>query len=200
MMPPDPELVAAAMPWARRVARGYRSHLRRRGCRVPLDELVSAAYLGLADAARRYDPRAGVAFHVFAEARVGGAMLDWLRAWLPMSRAHSQAVRDGRERDVVVLHFGALKMFGGTKSLDLQDGRSADPFEQLDCADLVRVLLRTLPPLWRELVRLHDLEGRSLKAAAVHVGRVAPWASVLHARALRRLREEWRLREVGRWP
>jgi RNA polymerase sigma factor for flagellar operon FliA len=49
--------------------------------------LVQEGMRGLIDAARRYDPRRGVAFTTYAKYRVRGAILDGLRQFDPASRA-----------------------------------------------------------------------------------------------------------------
>jgi RNA polymerase sigma factor for flagellar operon FliA len=54
---------------------------------VDVDDLVSMGFLGLMDAADRFDPKKGVQFSTFAEFRIRGAMLDGLREqdWVPRS-------------------------------------------------------------------------------------------------------------------
>lgn len=46
---------------------------------VDIDELRSAAYLGLVEAASRFDPTLGIAFVTFAYPRIFGAIHDYLR-------------------------------------------------------------------------------------------------------------------------
>lgn len=53
---------------------------------VELCDLVQEGMRGLIDAARRYDPRRGVAFTTYAKYRVRGAILDGLRQFDPASR------------------------------------------------------------------------------------------------------------------
>lgn len=52
---------------------------------IDVEELKSAAYLGLVEAASRYNPEVGVAFSTFAYRRVFGAICDYLRelGWGP---------------------------------------------------------------------------------------------------------------------
>ena len=54
---------------------------------VELCDLVQEGMRGLIDAAKRYDPRRGVAFTTYAKYRVRGAILDGLRQFDPASRA-----------------------------------------------------------------------------------------------------------------
>jgi RNA polymerase sigma factor (sigma-70 family) len=46
---------------------------------VGIDELKSAAYFGLVDAANKYDQKHGVAFGLYARFRILGEMCDYLR-------------------------------------------------------------------------------------------------------------------------
>lgn len=48
---------------------------------VDFDDLVSSGTLGLIDAAHKFDPARGFAFKTYAQHRIRGAMLDYLRAW-----------------------------------------------------------------------------------------------------------------------
>lgn len=51
---------------------------------IDIEELKSAAYLGLVEAASRFDPSVGVVFSTFAYPRIFGAIHDYLReqGWL----------------------------------------------------------------------------------------------------------------------
>ena len=52
---------------------------------VEFDELRSVGYIGLMEAIERYDDDKNVPFRVYAEIRINGAMLDYLRKedWMP---------------------------------------------------------------------------------------------------------------------
>jgi RNA polymerase sigma factor for flagellar operon FliA len=52
---------------------------------VEVDDLIQVGLMGLMEAARNFDPEAGVLFETFASQRIRGAMLDELRNadWLP---------------------------------------------------------------------------------------------------------------------
>lgn len=75
-------LVESYRPLAERIARWVFSRYPKV---LELDDLVGAAFLGLVDAARRFDPARGIAFEAFAGTRIRGAVLDALRAadWVP---------------------------------------------------------------------------------------------------------------------
>lgn len=63
---------------ANRKVRSYPHH-------VEVDDLVSEGVLGLIDAVDKYDPARGVPFRAYAELRVAGAIIDYLRKmdWVP---------------------------------------------------------------------------------------------------------------------
>ena len=73
-----------------------RIHAARLKLRIPphieTDDLVSSGVVGLLDALNRYDDTRGIKFKTYAEFRIRGAMLDYLREmdWFPRSaRQHS---------------------------------------------------------------------------------------------------------------
>ena len=47
---------------------------------ISLDELKSAAYMGLVDAASKFDDKKGVPFSCYARIRISGEMKDYLRS------------------------------------------------------------------------------------------------------------------------
>lgn len=57
----------------------------RLACRLPasvgLEDLISTGVLGLLDAIQKYDPQRPNMFKTYAEFRIRGAMLDYVRAW-----------------------------------------------------------------------------------------------------------------------
>lgn len=58
-----------------------------------LEELRSAGYEGLVEAAQRYDPASGVPFSGFAHHRIRGAMIDVARRASPAIRRRSRALK-----------------------------------------------------------------------------------------------------------
>jgi RNA polymerase sigma factor for flagellar operon FliA len=54
---------------------------------IEMDDLVSSGIVGLLDAMDRFDPSRGIKFKTYAEFRIRGAMLDYLREmdWFPRS-------------------------------------------------------------------------------------------------------------------
>ncbi|MBV1859374.1 MAG: sigma-70 family RNA polymerase sigma factor [Nannocystaceae bacterium] len=60
---------------------------------VSFEELRSAGYEGLVEAAQRYDPASGVPFPGFAHHRIRGAMIDIARRASPAIRRRSRALK-----------------------------------------------------------------------------------------------------------
>ena len=83
-------LIAEFAPMARRVALRV---ARRTPSWIASEDLVSAAMVGLAEAAERYDSSRGEPFVAFATKRVRGAVLDELRRGDPLSRSARRSAR-----------------------------------------------------------------------------------------------------------
>lgn len=62
---------------------------------VSLEELESAAYMGLVDAATRFDPNTGFKFSSYARLRIEGEMKDYMRNSLVGGR--TRLIEDGEE-------------------------------------------------------------------------------------------------------
>src|SRR4051812_20216500 len=77
------DLAARMIPVIRRMACRL---ARRLPSHVCVDDLVSAGFVGLVTAYRRFDDSRGDDFGAFAEVRIRGAMIDELRALDPLSR------------------------------------------------------------------------------------------------------------------
>jgi RNA polymerase sigma factor FliA len=68
----------------------------RLACRLPasvgLEDLISTGVLGLLDAIKKYDPQRPNTFKTYAECRIRGAMLDYVREldWVPRPVRHKE--------------------------------------------------------------------------------------------------------------
>ena len=71
------QLVEQYVPLANKLAFQRKKTLPRH---IDVEDLQSAAYMGLVEAALRYDPNRGIAFSTFASPRVFGAIQDHLRS------------------------------------------------------------------------------------------------------------------------
>lgn len=81
------ELIVSHIYLAQRLAR----HKKKKLFSVSYDELESAAYLGLVEAANKYHSELSTPFHVYATPRILGAICDYLRelAWGTRSQPHT---------------------------------------------------------------------------------------------------------------
>jgi RNA polymerase sigma factor (sigma-70 family) len=75
------QLVEQYVPMANKLAFQKKRSLPRF---IDIEDLRSAAYLGLVEAANRFNPDLGVCFSTFAYPRINGAIIDYLRnqGWL----------------------------------------------------------------------------------------------------------------------
>lgn len=86
------ELIEAHLPQVRFIAERLAVRL---PASVDRDDLISAGVLGLLDAVEKFDAGRGLKFKTYAEQRVRGAMLDFLRGldWCPRSlRRNARAI------------------------------------------------------------------------------------------------------------
>lgn len=98
------ELVVNNVAYARKMARKFFRE-RYRGD-LDLEDFEGAGFLGLCDAAKRFDPLRGQNFQTFAHLRIKGAMLDMLRAIgsLPRRRS-SREERSSQNGEETVMTF-----------------------------------------------------------------------------------------------
>ena len=96
------EMVDHSLPSVRYLANRIASRL---PAHVDVEDLVQVGLVGLLQSADRYDPDRGVKFQTYANRRVEGAMLDYLRSldWRPRSvrrrsREFGQAVSAAEQR------------------------------------------------------------------------------------------------------
>ena len=71
------ELVKKHMPVVKQVVHGFMKHVPEH---VSRSDLISEGYIGLIEAARKFDASKGIKFETYARPRIHGQMLDWLRS------------------------------------------------------------------------------------------------------------------------
>lgn len=183
---------------------------------VELDDLVGYGCVGLAEAARAYDPSRGHKFSTFAFHRIRGAILDGLSqmAWFRPEkfaaneyRREDDSAGDGDEPESPDLAEAALRANAhwyrqAAERLERsllenagntgrhQSGESAAIERELNVR--VRELVEALPAAAAELLKATYYEGLTLKDAAARMGHDKSWASRLHARALAKLHRSLR--------
>ncbi|MEM9194096.1 MAG: sigma-70 family RNA polymerase sigma factor [Myxococcota bacterium] len=179
---------------------------------VDTDELLAFGFQGLLEARSRYDPSRGVQFNTYAYYRVRGAVIDGLRKMIrgPRGRFTAAAAKDRICEDTAI----ALGQTPGTRTGREAAGALGNALSKITSAFVLAhtevkppepspesVLLTTeeqgrvrdavaaLGERERALVRGFYFEGRRFDEVAAELGISKSWASRLHSKALRELRE-----------
>ena len=213
-------LVQESWPLVRRVALQVASRL---PTQVELSDLTQAGFLGLLDAASRYDEAKGVRFSTYAELRIRGSILDGLREldWVPRSvrrrrreleaavgRREARLERAPNETELAielglsVSDLGRIEpvaeMVETTDELDslVRDPHAIDPHEVLAHRELFRILVDAIDSLnekERLVMTLYYYEDLTMKGVGEVLGVNESRVSQIHKKAVRTLR-----RHLGR--
>jgi RNA polymerase sigma factor FliA len=213
------ELIEAGQPLVRWLAlRIYRNI----PVRVDLEDLIAYGEVGLAEAARDYEPAKGAQFTTFAYYRVRGAIYDGLSKMTWTSRAFHNRLRYERMAAEVMEEsghpehaddqanwFGNLTVKLGATYLisysdtpgGIRDSAIADPrvggpvlVARREIVEILRALVEQLPVTERRLIQAIYFEGATLQQAANQIGLSKSWASRIHARLLEQLARDLRRR------
>lgn len=185
-----------------------------------LDDLIGYGQLGLAEAARVFNPDVNVKFSTFAYYRIRGAIFDGVSkmAWF---RRHSAAnaryerganalleeastepaadlAADARWLNDVSRTLAVAYLTSQSRPLEVEDEDCEDPSAAMadqELSDRLHDLLDRLPAEAQSLIRGVYFEGLSLQDAGTRLGISKSWASRLHSRILDRLGRE--LRRLG---
>lgn len=185
---------------------------------VEVDDLVGAGALGLVDAARKFDA-SRASFEAYAELRIRGAILDYLRGldFMPRSqRARARRI-DEASRDLTAMNGRApetsevAKRTGLTEREVLSgrivssivpmeqdaldqisvDGRQADePLERRELRARLSSAIECLPERTRRLLALYYVDEKTLKEIGTAFGVTESRACQLHSQAITKLRAE----------
>lgn len=213
-------LVQESWPLVRRVALQVASRL---PTQVELSDLTQAGFLGLLDAASRFDEAKGVRFSTYAELRIRGSILDGLREldWVPRSvrrrrreleaavgRLEARLERAPNETELAielglsVSDLGRIEpvaeMVETTDELDslVRDPHAIDPHEVLAHRELFRILVDAIDSLnekERLVMMLYYYEDLTMKGVGEVLGVNESRVSQIHKKAVRTLR-----RRLGR--
>lgn len=132
---------------------------------VQLDELISAAYAGLIDAAGRYNEalaneKAKFPFVAYARPRIMGEMNDYLRSCNWGSRQNPQQVRS-LNRTFEDAHHGRDVAAG-----DLLYDEADDVIDDLNADELFEKIIKGLPKMVKNVFRLRYLYNLTMKQVA----------------------------------
>ena len=168
---------------------------------VQLDDLLSAGHEGLLDAARRFDPRKGVAFGAYAEIRIRGAVMDELRTldFAPRSlrRRHRERAQSLGGLDASRFSSAANELAPHFVSTDEPDAQELpDPaalaeqqLEHRQELDELRAAVASLPERLQRVLALYYVEELTLKEIGAELGVTESRVCQLHGRAVSSIRE-----------
>jgi RNA polymerase sigma factor FliA len=183
-------LIERFAPLAARIARGMNVPV---GAVAGVDDLESAALIGLIDAVDRFEPARGVPFEGYASLRIRGAVLDEVRRVDDLGRADRR-----RERQAAAQ--GETGFYHRTVSLDeliergyhggAEQDEVAERYEAEDLRMRVRSAMTCLPPRQREVLERYYGQSLTLREAGVRMGISEARACQLHGRAIQNLRRQ----------
>jgi RNA polymerase sigma factor for flagellar operon FliA len=188
------------------------------GAHVDRDDLVAFGLEGLFQAARRFDPTRETAFRTFARYRVRGAMLDGLQSLIPTGQKYAplrqqlraeetinvyltersaeppaQSEREARERFTAAIRDLATTYALASVTVERLPDTSLPDLqvvtEQLEALHRIKKALQQLPQPERQVLELVYFHGCRLKEVGERLDISPSWASRLHTRGLRNLRE-----------
>ncbi len=183
------------------------------------DEYVAAGYLGLVEAAERFDPNSGVEFSTYAYLRIRGAVIDSVRESSYLSAKAlrfakgMQAAHELREAEVL----GRSKEQGKPGVAEMLDSVASGALVHRLCGDSghdalthatavsqtpeslmeedqgrseIREWVGTLPEKERAIIEDYYFRGKSFTdIVESSEGMSKSWVSRLHSRALQQLKE-----------
>jgi RNA polymerase sigma factor FliA len=182
---------------------------------VDLEDLIGYGQVGLAEAARDFDPSRGNQFSTYAWYRVRGAIFDGLSqmSWFKLADYHNSRYQRAAN-DVLALdsqdstpssdpapEVGWLtdmtaKLSVAALAATLVDTTQSDPADTAGLTEMrtkLRELIDALPEEAGRLIRLVYFDGLALGEAGKRLGISKAWASRLHAKTLQRLARAIRL-------
>lgn len=177
------------------------------------DDLCSAGYMGLLSAISSYDAARGMSLNSYIRSKVRWAMQDELRNLDFLSRGERQTIREramaelellgleeseleSRANDAVQrreVRFESLDQIDPEKEGYAEEKISTqvDPFKTIEDRELIEILRRPLPHQMNEVIRMHYIDGLTLKQVGELLGISEPRASKINAAALGRLRRRY---------
>lgn len=196
------------MEYARRLAKRF--YVEHQPLPTDYDDIVAAAYLGLCDAAYRFDPSKGANFRTFSFLRIRGEMFDLLRRFIPTPRKRAEEKKTETEHDTasesicwndelyaddqvhealgVVVH--GIPQLPDCELSYLDDQSPSYICEQRESDRQMQSMIRELSPIEQQVIFLKYYEELSFsQMSAVLNGAHKSGLSRVHRRAIRRMRE-----------
>lgn len=172
---------------------------------VPLEDLVSAARMGLVKAAYAFDPNKNVSFLTFLVTVANNQILHEVRNFMPISfkNLRTKTKEEKAEIAEVLTNMGSLETPAG-ESLDdgddaellcekIADIRATEEMEKMVRHHTLRLAVKCLPPLERKVITLiyglSDGMPKTFREVAQILGYPLKSIYNIHERALRKLRK-----------
>lgn len=177
----SPESLAMTRRIARKLQRRFPKHLS--------EDVEADAFLGLVEAASRYEASRAEPFEAFAPQRIRGAVIDGLRRGDMLSRRERQAVNKSQATDTPLPNPREV----GVEALATVAHGEMNPeevLEQRQKISMVREAITTLPERLQRLLNLHLVEGKTLREIATLFEVSEPRISQLYSETVTRLRKE----------
>lgn len=147
---------------------------------VDIEELKSAAYLGLVEAATRFDTKYGAAFSTYAYSRISGAICDYLRelGW-------------GKKSDS---HFVSLDKHVDGEDCDLKD--MLESKEERNDKEFLEVVSADLDDQAEVILKMYFVEDFSMKEVGEKFGVTESRVSQLIKRYKKCIRDKYEEHEL----
>lgn len=167
------------------IAIQLRRHLRNR---VPLDELVSSGFVGLIQAADRFDPEAGTKFASYSGYRIRWAMIDALRSQhLVVDCERIRRIEKGDRKPLP--KFCQLPEFADNREVcPIEDRKAAPPDRQAEDEEFRELVTKDLSPGQKGVIIGRYFDGLKFREIAQRLGVSMQRAHWLHRSALEELR------------
>ena len=143
---------------------------------VSVDELKSAAYFGLVDASRRYDPTILGAFGPYARKRIWGELVDCVRSVTWGKKGHKKRVTSADFSDESDPHYE-----------DLIGESEAE--EQICSAEFFQKLTSNVSSVARDIIFMYHVESLTMKAIGQRVGLSIGRVSQILSASIEQIRE-----------
>lgn len=179
-----------------------------------MEDFIAAGYIGLIEAAERFDPLANTEFKSYAFWRIRGAIIDsirldqglnarqikTIRALRDLNEIRGEALKGREKKDIKeayeLVAQGALvfkmSLYEGLLDVDNIESRAINPEENLLKIEEKSILMRAvgrLPEIERKVIEDHYFKYKDFqKIGRETLGHSKSWVSRLHSRALERLK------------
>lgn len=176
------QLVEQYIPYANKLASQKKKTLPKF---IDIEEIRSAAYLGLVEAATRYKPELGIKFTTFSYPRIFGAIHDYLREQGWMKRGEYETMHS---LDAI------CAAEGESKDCVLKDTIAAKPKD--DTEECFEVITLKLDDQGKKILKTYFIDEYSMKEVGERFGVSESRISQLIKSYRDRIRESWDEREL----